>query len=45
MEKGETEAAELAGHVYKSDRTVREWKSKFFESGEMHPEGKQGQHQ
>ena len=44
--KGETEAAELAGQMIgKSDRTVREWRSKFFEScGEL-PESKQGHYQ
>jgi hypothetical protein len=33
--KGETEAEELAGlTIGKSDKTVREWRDKFFESGD-----------
>lgn len=44
--KGATEAAELAGMMIgKSDRTVREWRAKFFESGGEPPESKQGQYQ
>ena len=43
--KGETEAAELAGiMIGKSDKTIREWRSDFFETGEV-PRSKQGQYQ
>ena len=42
LQKKETEAAELAGiMIGKSDRTIREWKAKFLETGEI-PESKQG---
>lgn len=44
--KGETEAAELAGQMIgKSDRTIREWKTKFFESGGEIPDSRQGHYQ
>ena len=43
--KRETEAAELAGQMIgKFDRTVREWRSKFFESDGELPESKEGQY-
>ena len=43
---GETQAAELAGlMIDKSDRTLREWRSQFFENGGEIPEGKQGKYQ
>ena len=46
MGKGETEAAELAGLMTgKSDKTIREWRDKFFESGGDIPESKQGAYQ
>lgn len=46
LHKGETEAAELAGlMIGKSDRTVREWKANFHESGGKIPESKQGDYQ
>ena len=42
LQKKETEAAEIAGiMIGKLDRTIREWKAKFFETGEI-PESKQG---
>ena len=44
--KGETEAAELAALMTgKSDRTIREWRTKFLESGGDIPESKQGAYQ
>ena len=46
LRKGETEAAELAGQMIgRSDRTVREWRSKFFDSGGEIPESRQGQYE
>ena len=44
--KGKTEAAELAGLMTgKSDKTIREWRDKFFKSGGDLPESKQGVYQ
>lgn len=41
----QTETAEIVGlMVGRSDRTVREWKSAFFENGGEIPEGKQGKY-
>ena len=41
---GATKAAELAGMmVGKSDRTVRDWRAHFMETGEI-PESKQGKY-
>ena len=37
---GETEAAELTSQMI--GRTIREWKSKFFESGGEIPDSQQG---
>ena len=42
LQKKETEVGEIAGiMISKSDRTIWEWKAKFFETGEI-PESKQG---
>ena len=42
---GEIKAAELSGMmVGRSDKTVREWRKQFLESGEV-PESKQGKYQ
>lgn len=44
--KGDIEAAELAGLITsKSDKTIRDWRSKFVESGGSIPESKQGAYQ
>ena len=44
--KGETEAAEIAGQMIgKSDRTVREWRKNFFNTGGELPESRQGHYQ
>ena len=43
---GETKAAEYAGMmINKSDRTVREWRSFFYNNGGKVPESKQGKYQ
>ena len=44
--KGETEAAELTGMMIgKSDKTIREWRTNFLQSGGEVPESKQGHYQ
>ena len=44
--KSETEAAELAGlMIGRSDRTVRDWKTQFYENNGNIPESKQGKYQ
>lgn len=44
--KGETEAAELAGlMIMKCERTIRDWRSNFFENGCKVTESKQGGYQ
>lgn len=46
LDKGETDAAELAGMmVGKSDKTVREWRDHFFENDGEIPGSKQGHYQ
>ena len=42
---GDTKAAELAGMmINKSDKTVLEWRTQFFENNGEIPEGKQGKY-
>lgn len=44
--KGETEAAELAGMmIMKCEKTIRDWRSKFFDNGGVVEETKQGRYQ
>ena len=44
--KGETEAAELAGQMIgKSDRTIREWRTRFFDNDGKLSENKEGQYE
>lgn len=46
LRKGETEAAELAGlMIMKSEKTIRDWRAKFFANGGVVEETKQGRYQ
>lgn len=46
MKIGATEAAELAGMLTgKSDKTIREWRDRFFQNDGTLPEAKQGKYQ
>jgi len=46
MGKGDTETSELVGlMMYKSDRTIRQWRADFYENNIAVPDGKQGHYQ
>ena len=46
MGKGDTKASELVGlMMYKLDRTIRQWRTEFYENNIAVPEGKQGHYQ